>query len=368
MRYFCGKTDKPHVYMPTTLRHNLTSAYLDAARKLAPRQRRHRIVAYVESYDDVAFWRTLLSEFEDDTRYFQVMLPSSTTLANGKKMVLMNTLNTDELGHSLIACVDSDYDFLLQGATRTSRKINRNPYIFQTYGYAIENFQCYAESLHEVCVMATLNDRPVLDLPDFMRRYSRIAYPLFLWNVWFYRCRDTETFPMYELNACTRLEEVSLKQPYRCLDEMRDTVNAKLAELRELYPQLVPQVKGLGRALADLGLTPDTTYLYMQGHHIMDGVVLRLLTPICTQLRREREQEIKRLAEHSEQFRNELTGYENSQTNVQLMLRKNSNYRDLYLYQWVREDIRRFLTEEGEGKTPPLNDTSNNNRTYGNTE
>ena len=91
----------------STLRHNLTSAYLDAARRLAPKKRRRRIVAYVESYDDVAFWRTLLAEFEDDTRYFQVMLPSSTSLAKGKKMVLMNTLNTEELGHSLIACVDS---------------------------------------------------------------------------------------------------------------------------------------------------------------------------------------------------------------------------------------------------------------------
>ncbi len=331
--------------MPTALRHNLTSAYLDAARRLTPRKRR-RIVAYVESYDDVAFWRTLLSEFEDDTRYFQVMLPSSTSLAKGKKMVLMNTLNTDELGHSLIACVDSDYDFLLQDATRTSRKINRNPYIFQTYGYAIESFQCYAESLHEVCVQATLNDRLIVDLPAFMRRYSQIAYPLLLWNVWFYRRRDTDTFPMHELNACTRLEEVSLKHPYRCLDEMRETVAAKLAELRELYPEYIPQVKALGQELTPLGLTPDTAYLYMQGHHVMDGVVLRLLAPICTQLRREREQEIRRLAEHNEQFRNELTGYENSQTAVQLVLRKNSNYKDLYLYQWIKEDIRRFLEED----------------------
>lgn len=59
------------------------------------------------------------------------MLPSATSLAKGKKMVLMNTLNTAELGKSLIACVDSDYDFLLQGATATSRKINRNRYIFR---------------------------------------------------------------------------------------------------------------------------------------------------------------------------------------------------------------------------------------------
>ena len=135
-------------------------------------------MAYVESYDDIAFWRTLLAEFENEERYFQVMLPSATSLAKGKKMVLMNTLNTTELGRSLIACVDSDYDFLLQGATNVSRKINRNPYIFQTYGYAIENFHCFAESLHEVCVQATLNDRHILDFPAFLKRYSQIAYPL----------------------------------------------------------------------------------------------------------------------------------------------------------------------------------------------
>ena len=90
--------------MATSLRHNLTSAYLDAARKLSPKKTRRRIVAYVESYDDIAFWRTLLSEFENDERYFQVMLPSATSLAKGKKMVLMNTLNTAELGRSLISC------------------------------------------------------------------------------------------------------------------------------------------------------------------------------------------------------------------------------------------------------------------------
>ena len=122
--------------MATSLRHNLTSAYLDAAHKFSSKKGRRRIVAYVESYDDIAFWRSL---------------------AKGKKMVLMNTLNTTELGRSLIACVDSDYDFLLQGATNVSRKINRNPYIFQTYGYAIENFHCFAESLHEVCVTSLIS-------------------------------------------------------------------------------------------------------------------------------------------------------------------------------------------------------------------
>lgn len=334
--------------MATSLKHNLTSAYLDAARKLSPKKARRRIVAYVESYDDVAFWRTLLSEFENEERYFQVMLPSATSLTKGKKMVLMNTLNTAELGRSLIACVDSDYDFLLQGATNVSHKINANPYIFQTYGYAIENFHCFAESLHEVCVQSTLNDRPILDFPAFLKRYSQIAYPLFLWNIWFYRQRDTHTFPMYDFNGYIRLQEVSLRQPYRCLEEMERVVSAKVVELRARYPQGIEQVEHLGTELEPLGLTPETTYLYVQGHHIMDAVVMKLLLPVCTVLRREREDEIKRLAGHSEQFHNELTGYENSQVNVALMLKKNNDYKNLYLYQWLKEDIREFL--EGKSK------------------
>ena len=336
--------------MPSTLRHNLTSAYLDAARRLSPKQKRRRIVAYVESYDDVAFWRTLLAEFEDEERYFQVMLPSSTTLAKGKKMVLMNTLNTAELGHSLIACVDSDYDFLLQGVTQVSRKLNNNPYIFQTYAYAIENFHCYAGSLHEVCVQATLNDRPLFDFEGFLKRYSQIVYPLFLWNVWFYRQHDNNSFPMYELNGCTRLHDISLRQPERCLADVQHRVQGKLSELGRRYSEHVAGVEELGKELKRLGLTPDTTYLYMQGHHIMDNVVMKLLTPACAQLRREREQEIRRLAAHSVQFHNELTSYENSQTNVSLMLKKNDNYKELYLYQWIKADLSRFVEREAQAQ------------------
>lgn len=62
--------------MGKRLSDNLSSLYIGAANRLKPKKARRKIVAYVESYDDVSFWRTLLGEFEDDTRYFEVMLPS----------------------------------------------------------------------------------------------------------------------------------------------------------------------------------------------------------------------------------------------------------------------------------------------------
>lgn len=329
--------------MATSLRDNLTSSYFNAAHKLYSKKARRRIVAYVESYDDIAFWRTLLEEFEDDEHYFQVMLPSATSLAKGKKMVLMNTLNTAELGRSMIACVDSDYDFLLQGATRTSSKINGNPYIFQTYAYAIENYHCFAESLHEVCVQATLNDRVIFDFETYMKQYSEIVYLLFLWNIWFYRQGDTHTFPMHELHTCTALKEVGIRHPERSLEDVRRRVNQKLAMFKRQHAKKIPQVNALRPELKELGLIPETTYLYMQGHHIMDNVVMKLLNPVCTVLRREREQEIKRLAEHDEQFKNELTCYQNSQVNVEIMLKRNGAYKRLFHYDWLRQDIAEYL-------------------------
>ena len=63
--------------MATSLRDNLTSSYFNAAHKLYPKKARRRIIAYVESYDDIAFWRTLLEEFEDEPDNHLSAVPES---------------------------------------------------------------------------------------------------------------------------------------------------------------------------------------------------------------------------------------------------------------------------------------------------
>ena len=116
--------------MAYKLKDNLNSRYFEAANSLTSKKARRRIVAYVESYDDIYFWRTVLSEFENDKRYFEVMLPSKGNLTRGKKSVLMNFLEGEPLGRDMIACVDADYDYLMQGRTRQSQKILASPYVF----------------------------------------------------------------------------------------------------------------------------------------------------------------------------------------------------------------------------------------------
>ena len=328
--------------MGKRLTDNLSSLYISAANRLKPKKARNRIVAYVESYDDISFWRSAFADFEDENFYFEVMLPSNKSLCKGKKSVLMNKLGS-RLGQNMVACVDSDYDYLLQDTTSTSRQINNSAYVFQTYAYAIENHQCYAESLHEACVMATLNDHSLVDLVGFMTMYSQIAYPLFVWSVWFYRQRNLNEFSLMDFCAYVRLDKVSVRQPEECLIAMDKRVKNKLRELEKRHPKALEEIEAMKAEFTYLGVTPENTYMFIQGHHIMESVVMKVLTPVCNALRREREEEIKRLAEHHTQFRNELTCYERSLLPVDVVLRKHTGFKESPVYKRLEKDIREFL-------------------------
>ena len=110
--------------MAKRLRDSITSQYVEAANRLSSRQARRRIVAYVESYDDIFFWRSVLSRFENSERYFEVMLPSRLDhLERGKKAAIMSLIAAGGVGRDMIACVDADYDYLEQGASGSSKTI-----------------------------------------------------------------------------------------------------------------------------------------------------------------------------------------------------------------------------------------------------
>ncbi len=328
--------------MSKRLTETLSSNYVAAANKLRPKSSRHKILAFVESYDDIAFWHSILSDFETDQLYFQIMPPSQDSLTKGKKTALANQLG-DRLGYSMIACVDSDYDYLLQDATPISRNINSNPFVFQTYAYSIENYQCYAESLHEVCVQSTMNDREIIDFVELFRMYSEIAFPLLAWSVWFHRKNNKKDFSIADCCHILTLEHIDVYHMEKSLSLMNKKVQAKIRSLETECPLAKSEIETLKQELNALGVTSDNAYLFIQGHHFMDAVVMRILTPVCNILRREREKEIQRLAEHGMQYRNELSGYENRQVNVNELLRRNTDFKKCPIYRMIAHDLQSFM-------------------------
>lgn len=331
------------------LQDNLNSRYIDLANRLRPRAARKKIIAYVESYDDIFFWRSVLQEFETEQYCFQVMLPCRNSLGKGKKAALMNRLGAG-LGQFMIACVDSDYDWLMQGHTEVSQLLCNSPYVLHTYAYAIENYQCFAPSLHSVVVMSTLNDREILNTEQFMKEYSLIVWPLFVWNVWAYRYGHHKEFSMSMFADTVGFHDINPRQPEDALEKLRTKVNKCIGWLHHIFPEGKQTYAPFRDELLQMGLKPETTYLYMQGHPLFENVVMPLLTPICNILRREREREISELAVHPTQKQNELSSYQHSQMPVDMMLRKSTGYRESEPYQMLRADIMRLMVEVGRQK------------------
>lgn len=332
--------------MAKRLTDNINSQYFEAINKMTPKKARRRIVVYVESYDDVFFWRSVLGRYEDDKLTFDIMLPSRNQhLDRGKKAAISNMLKG--VGRDMIACVDADYDYILQGATEMSRQMLENPYIFHTYAYAIENFQCYAKGLHETCVMVTLNDHRIFNFERFLQSYSQTIWPLFVWHVVFLQRRKmTMHFDMCEFNKVVVLPSVRIQNPNWPIEYLSKKVRAKMFQLERRFPKLKDALPETERMLRDLGINDNNTYLYIQGHHLFDLVVSPVVQTVCDILRNEQENDIRDRAVHSEQARTEIACYENSLGKVKMMMKKNTYYQFSPEFQKILADVERYLEKD----------------------
>lgn len=348
--------------MPKRLRDNINSSYFEAANQLASKKGRRRIVAYVESYDDILFWRSVLGGMETDKLYFEVMLPTHKKLERGKKSVLMKLIESsveredskaERLGPDMIACVDADYDYMLQGATAQSRQVINNPYVFHTYAYAIENMQCYASSLHDVCVMVTLNDHRIFDFEDYLRQYSEAIFPLFIWSVWAYRTGNYHDFTLTDFARVIDPGGFNVFDPQPSLDHLRQKVIRKVRQLQTQYPNNKEVYLQTKEDIKALGVTPQTTYLYVQGHSLFDNVIVPILNKVCNRLRMERQEEIQRTARHFTQRKNEMSCYEHSLQDIRQMLKKNLGYRMAPEFLHIQQDILHFLAPANSTHTSP---------------
>ena len=332
--------------MAKRLTDNINSQYFEAINKMTPKKARRRIVVYVESYDDVFFWRSVRGRYEDDKLTFDIMLPSRNQhLDRGKKAAISNMLKG--VGRDMIACVDADYDYILQGATEMSRQMLENPYIFHTYAYAIENFQCYAKGLHETCVMVTLNDHRIFNFERFLQSYSQTIWPLFVWHVVFLQRRKmTMHFDMCEFNKVVVLPSVRIQNPKWAIEYLSKKVRAKMFQLERRFPKLKDALPETDRMLRDLGINDNNTYLYIQGHHLFDLVVSPVVQTVCDILRNEQENDIRDRAVHSEQARTEIACYENSLGKVKMMMKKNTYYQFSPEFQKILADVERYLEKD----------------------
>lgn len=299
---------------------NISSEYLSAANAL---HRTDRITVYVEGYEDVAFWRNIFDLYQRPGYRFEIMTPSRSDMAKGKKVVLGFAAKA---GPRLLLCVDSDFDYLFgEKHSQMAGLISGNKYIFQTYVYAIENYMCCPCALSTLAVRATKNDAFIFDFEEFMTEYSRVIYPLFMWYAYAAMVNEPDVFALSDFRNAVRIGYLNVSDNgAETLAWLSRQVSKRLNFLTSRHGQYMDGVKALEADFKAKGVTPETTYLYMQGHTLMENVVKVVLDSVCEELRKMAVARIMNSSREGLSLRNELSYYNNSLRETDALLRENT--------------------------------------------
>ncbi len=330
-------------------RRNRSAAGEEVAIERVPPEEGCRLIrVYVEGYEDVAFWRGVFDDYESDRFTFEISVPLRDDLAKGKKVVLGMADGSDR---DTMLCVDSDFDYLFADQTEASRRINGTPNIFHTYAYATENYQCYAPSLHNICVKATKNDTRIFDFERFFEEYSRTIYPLFVWYAYSAQIDTPRIFTLIDFKSSVKLNYLEVENNGAdTLAWLAKHVERRLRTLQEQHPEVETQFPAFERTLAERGVRPENTYLFMQGHTLLDNVVMPVLDAVCGRLRNLSVARINGSDRHGVALVNEQSNYNNALQDVRDVLQFNENYKECFLYRKLKADIERYLASLSGGR------------------
>jgi hypothetical protein len=158
-----------------------------------------------------------------------------------------------------------------------------------------------------------------------------------------YRNGNYPHFTITDFNRIADPGGFTVIHPETSLENVRRKVHTKINELQRQYPDAKEEYLATKESIKVLGVTPQTTYLYIQGHHLFDTVVSPILSKVCNLLRQERQTEINRARAHQTQKQNEMTCYENSLQDIKVMLKKNTGYMTSEPFRRLQDDVRKYL-------------------------
>lgn len=317
-------------------------ATLDELPRPLPFNPNQRLVQVcVEGYEDVAFWRGIFDHFQNPYLHFEISVPNRADLPKGKKVLMSMIPHSSE---EQLLCVDSDFDFLFADRTPQSKEVNSARFMFHTYAYATENYLCYAPALHNVCVKATKNDTRIFDFVKFMHDYSCTIYPLFLWYAYSAQLASENVFPLTDFKVSVRLGFLDIADNgANTLAWLARNVAKREQHLRSHNPKMVASMKAFEEQLKARGLTPEMTYMFMQGHTLMDNVVMVMLNSVCEKLRQMSMAKITASDKRGVALKNEMSNYVNSLRSVRDVLLDHENYTKSPLYKRLQRDIERYI-------------------------
>lgn len=233
--------------------------------------RRVDSIVLIEDKEDESFWSQVFGNFTSSKKVFFI---SQTRHPSGQEVSGVDNIHFyfPYLGKGLIACIDSDFRNF-----RKEPNLNIHHHIFQTHTHSIENHKCFAPSLNGLYQKATNSTNTDFDFVAFLHSYSEIIFELFCYSLYFI-CTNDKQYKLSEFAT-----DVAINNTI----DIRDNATYELKLLNEHVQSSLGKLKGKVSSTdfesfkSTLDINPSSTYLFMRGHTLYDGVVSRILNVLC---------------------------------------------------------------------------------------
>lgn len=272
------------------------------------------LTAYLENESDLPFWYSIFRKFAPNLR-IEFEFNSRSDLSRGKNEILKSQ---DKLGDHFILCLDSDLDYLLD---KDYLNPDKNPYakfIFQTYVYSIEIFQCNPENLNKLCVEASLNNNLIFDFQIFIKHFSQSIYNLMLYAISLEKLNQFEKLLKPRSNKGTKGEnltsllDIQKKELEFNGQKMIDALKSKIEKAENQLKINYPKVD-LEQTKLEIATKPsserENIYQYLVGHILYDNVVKGLLIHVVRKMRSIKYEEFKKSNADEKTIKNKINQY-----------------------------------------------------------
>mgnify|MGYP006782556677 CR=1 FL=1 len=222
---------------------------------------------HLENKNDEIFWGKVLKHTYPEGK-FRFISSSRSHTGNITCGCTQCLQYLDFLDEKFWIAIDSDYRYLDEQPFMRPEN-----YVLQTYTYSFENHFCFADNLNLALQKAVYPKSVDFDFGSFLREYSRIIYPLMVWQLYL-NYIDRQAFPQ---SVFHRMLSVNVPMQFWknngevILNVLRDRSKRFQNSMKRRYPDA--DYTWHEARCNELGVHRDNCYLYVRGHNLYDLIV-----------------------------------------------------------------------------------------------
>lgn len=244
---------------------------------------KEEIEVFVEDEVDSVFWRSFFAKYESDKIFKIKVLRNENNELCGKESLITN-VSLDSLGCNKLIAIDSDYDYIIDNYHTYTQEIRNCKYVIHTSDtYSIENYKITPSILREAIYLTSFCEHITEDIEAMMREASQLFYNLFTIHLFSVSRKDGKYLQSKfksDLHHLTyQKEKISVKTKKYVSNRLKDYM-LYINENRSEYGDFLSQLKSKGVEI-------ENCWQFMNGHHVLDEIGVKIAAMISTKYRGE---------------------------------------------------------------------------------